>query len=394
MPVANNHSSTQPSVPYWRLSSFYFVYFAVLGTLFPYWSLYFQSRGFDPRQIGWLLGAMMACKVVAPNIWAWLADHSGRRLGIMRLGSLLACLCFAGLFLTPDFAWSLAIILSFSFFWNAVLPQQESITLGFLAHSPERYSLIRLWGSVGFIVTVVVVGGFVGEGQIALMPLFGFAFLVLVVTTSLTIPGSKPQPNAQSEQGVWAILCRWPVIVFLLGGLLMQMGHGAYYGFFSIHLQDLGYSELAIGLIWAVGVVAEILLFLLMQHLLPRFGVKPILLASLLLAVLRWLLIGYWADQLFWLLVAQSLHAFTFGTFHSAAIEGIRRMFGRTHQSKGQALYSATSFGLGGAIGSVTAGQIWHLGAGFTYTLSALASLAGFVVVAAWYKEKAWSQCS
>ena len=373
-------------MPYWRLSSFYFWYFAFLGALYPYWSLYFQWLGLTAGDIGLLMGAMMASKVIAPNIWAWVADRSGRRLTVMRLGSLLALVLFCGLFVSEHFYGLLLVITGFSFFWNAVLPQQEAITLSFLAARPERYSLVRLWGSMGFIVTVVLAGALLKGENIAALPLLGALLLALIWLSSLTIPEARPIARRAAANGFWRLLGRKPVVAFLVGGLLMQVGHGAYYSFFSIHLQGLGYSEFAIGLIWALGVVAEVLVFLLMHSLLPRFGVKFLLLASLLLAAIRWLLIGHFADHLWWLLVAQSFHAFTFGTFHSAAIEGVRRTFSREHQSKGQALYSATSFGLGGAVGSIAAGQLWGLGAALTFDMAALVSVAGLLVIAFWYR--------
>ncbi|MCV6604135.1 MAG: MFS transporter [Porticoccaceae bacterium] len=377
----------KPSVPYWRLSSFYFFYFAILGVLAPYWPLYFQWLGYSAEQIGWLLGSVTACKVVAPNLWAWLADRSGKRLMVLRLGSLLALLFFSGLLLELSFLSMMAVLVLYSFFWNAILPQQEAITLGFLGGQPERYSLIRLWGSVGFIVLVLAAGVLLGDENIVLLPTITLGLLVLTFASSLTIPDSQALWRKRASKGFWQRVLHRPVVAFLLGGLMMQLGHGAYYGFFSIHLQALGYSEFTIGWLWALGVVAEVLLFLFMHHLLPRFGVKWLLLASLLLAIIRWLLIGHLADHLGWLLLAQLFHAFTFGTFHAAAVEAVRRLFGNDHQSKAQALYTALSFGLGGALGSIIAGQVWHLGAAFTFDLAAGVSLLGLLIIAFWYRE-------
>ncbi|MGS2724459.1 MFS transporter [Porticoccus sp. GXU_MW_L64] len=377
----------KPPVPYWRLSSFYFFYFAILGVLAPYWPLYFQWLGFSPEQIGWLLGTVTACKVVAPNLWAWLADRSGKRVLVMRVGCLLATVFFAGHFLELGFYPLMAILFAYSFFWNAILPQQEAITLGFLGAQPERYSLIRLWGSVGFIVLVLAAGALLGDENILHLPTIAMVLLLLTMMSSLVIP-SKDKPRSKViNKGFWSLVLKKTSVAFLLGGLLMQLGHGAYYGFFSIHLQHLGYSELTIGWLWALGVIAEVLLFLLMHRLLPRFGVKGLLLASLLIAAVRWLLIGHLAHQMVWLLLSQVFHAFTFGVFHAAAVEGVRRLFGSAHQSKAQALYTAVSFGLGGAVGSIVAGQVWHLGADFTFNLAALVSLFGLVVIAAWYRE-------
>ena len=130
----------------------------------------------------------------------------------------------------------------------------------------------------------------------------------------------------------------------------MQLAHGPYYTFFSIHLEALGYSRSFIGLMWALGVVAEILLFLVMARLLERFSLRQVLLASFLIAALRWLLLGQLADHLGVLLIAQLMHAATFGSFHAAAIHFVQRSFGHRQQGQGQALYASLS-GIGGALG-------------------------------------------
>ena len=134
---------THETVPYWRLSAFYFCFFGLLGALFPYWSLYLQSLGYTATEIGFLLAIPMATKVIAPNIWAWIADYTGERLAIIRLGALLACLCFAGIFIDQGFLAITLVMTGYSFFWNAVLPQQEVVTTSFLHQRPENYSRIR-----------------------------------------------------------------------------------------------------------------------------------------------------------------------------------------------------------------------------------------------------------
>ena len=78
------------TVPYWRLSAFYLFYYATLGAFIPYWTLYLAGEGYVPAAIGQLMALMMMTRIVAPNVWAWLADHTGRRMRIVQLGSLAA----------------------------------------------------------------------------------------------------------------------------------------------------------------------------------------------------------------------------------------------------------------------------------------------------------------
>ena len=95
---------------YWRLSGFYLFYFASLGALVPFWSLYLKSLDFSMTQIGQLIAILMATKIVAPNLWGWIADHTGHRMQIVRIASLLATVAFAGVFLGSSFWW-LALVL-------------------------------------------------------------------------------------------------------------------------------------------------------------------------------------------------------------------------------------------------------------------------------------------
>ena len=128
------------------------------------------------------------------------------------------------------------------------------------------------------------------------------------------------------------------MIAFFVVCFLLQAGHGAYYAFYSIYMEATGYSKTLIGQLWALGVIAEVMVFILMHRLLQRYGARQVLMASLLLAVLRWLVIGYFPEELPLILLAQILHAATFGTFHASAIHLVHHYFTGRHQGRGQAL--------------------------------------------------------
>ncbi|HEX2796592.1 MAG TPA: MFS transporter, partial [Immundisolibacter sp.] len=163
---------------------------------------------------------------------------------------------------------------------------------------------------------------------------------------------------------------------FLAAAFLMQASHGPYYGFFSILLEDQGYTRSMVGALWALGVVAEVGVFLALARLLPRIGASRVFMASLLLAALRWLLIGHGAGSLAWLLPAQILHAATLGAFHVAALAQVQRFFPGALQGRGQALYSGLCMGGGGALGGVVSGFLWDsAGAARVYELAALTAL-------------------
>lgn len=373
------------STPYWRLSSFYFFYFATLGALLPYWSLYLQNRGFDAVEIGGLMALVAATKILAPYIWGWIADHSGRRLLMIQLASFVSVVCFAGVFVPGHFFWMALVMFCFSFFWNAGLPQFEVTTLSFLGDEPQRYSVIRLWGSIGFIVAVVSLGSLLDHWGIGLLPVILLGLYVFIWLSTLCVPQNEGmRRHTVAGLSILQVLRQPVVVVTLLASFLMQFGFGPYYTFFSIHLEAHGYSKSLVGVFWAVGVIAEIIVFLLMSRLLPAVGAKRLLMLCFAFAALRWWLIGFFVAYPAVLIFAQSLHAFTFGVFHAVMIHLIHRLFPGRYQGRGQALYSSLSFGAGGALGAWLSGYAWNAhGAAAVFTISAAASLLGLVMVAA-----------
>ncbi|MGD1982621.1 MAG: MFS transporter [Chromatiaceae bacterium] len=370
-------------MPYWRLSGFYFFYFALLGALVPYWGLFLQNRGFDAVAIGELMAILMATKIIAPNLWGWLGDHLGHRMRIVRLASLVSIAVFLGMYWAEGF-WAIALVMTlYSFFWNASLPQFEVVTFTYLKEKVARYARIRVWGSIGFIVTVVVLGMLVDwQGPEIVLPAV-LAIFVTIWLSSLLVRDPAPEPHSVDQPSLAAVLKRPAIVGFFVAVFLMQASHGPYYAFYSIFMKDQGYDETLIGQLWALGVLAEVGLFIVMHRLLERFGGRRVLVASLVLAALRWLMIGFGADSLLMLLIAQLLHAATFGTFHAAGIHLVHHYFRGRHQGRGQALYSSVSFGAGGAAGSLAAGYAWEgLGASLTFAIASALALAG--AFAAW----------
>jgi len=379
--------SVTAATPYWRLSGFYLCYFASLGALIPFWGLYLQDLGHDAAAIGELMALLLATRIIAPNLWAWLADRQGQRIRIVRVCSFAAMVCFTGVFVSGSYAWLALVMVAFSFFWNASLPQFEALTLSHLATDSHRYGLVRVWGSVGFIVSVLALGVLFDQVGRGWLPWVVVVVFVLVWGVSLSVPDAgAPVTNAERTP-LLQVLARPEVAALFAACLLMQASHGPYYAFFSIHLDNAGYGQQLIGALWALGVVAEIGIFLVAAPLLRRFSPRTLLVVSLLLTALRWLLVGGLVDQIGWLLVAQLLHAASFGIYHAAAIQLVHRYFPAPHQGRGQALYSSLSFGAGGALGSLLGGYAWiSLGATATFVLASALALAGAAVCWRWLR--------
>lgn len=363
-------------MPYWRLSGFYFFYFASLGALIPYWGLYLKSLGFSAAAIGIMMATIMATKIISPNIWGWVADHTGKRMAIVRLGGLLSFLAFAGIFISQEYWWLIIVMMLFSFFWNATLPQFEATTFSHLGEHTHRYSSVRLWGSIGFIAAVWIIGQQLEGTKISYLPFVLMGLFVSIWLSSLVVPNESAVQVHHDHEPLKKVLKRPEVMGLLAICFFMQMGHGPYYTFYSIYMQDYGYSLSFIGFLWALGVIAEVIIFMVMHKLVPRFGLKKLLISSLLLAACRWLLIAFFPVNMPLMIFAQVLHAASFGVYHAVAIQLVHNYFVGKHQGKGQALYSSVSFGAGGAIGSLYAGYTWEsLGTTYTFIIATVISL-------------------
>lgn len=371
------------ALPYWRLSGFYFFYFALLGGTAPFLALYFDHLGFSPARIGELIAIPMLMRCLAPNLWGWLGDHTGQRLLIVRFGALCTLVCFAGIFFSQSYAWLALIMATHAFFWHAVLPQFEVITLAHLREQVARYSQIRLWGSIGFIVAVVGLGLLFEWLSLDAYPAALLVIMAGIVVSSFWVPNAQPvlRPSTLESEGFVRQLRRPGILAFYVCVGLMQLSNGPYYTFLTLHLEGVGYSRGAIGLFWALGVVAEILLFLVMARLLQRYSLRAVLLASFLITAVRWLLLGSLPQYLPVLLLAQCMHAATFGAFHAACIHFVQRSFADRQQGQAQALYVSLA-GIGGALGALYAGYSWKgLGPAWTFAIASLvALLAAFII--------------
>jgi len=376
-------------MPYWRLSSFYFFYFAALGVLVPFWGLYLRDRGVSQLAVGELIAILMATKILAPILWGWIADHVGVRLPIVRLASLLSLLAFSGIFVVHGF-WGIALVtILFSFFWHAPLPQIEAATFDHLGPRLHRYATVRLWGSIGFILAVLGLGTWIDRTGTHIVPQLILLCFTGIWLSSLTIPDPRQSSTESVSESLVSRLKTPEIAAFLTTCFLMQVSHGAFYTFYSIYLMEAGYSGTSIGILWAWGAILEILVFWRMHRLLEHFGARRVLSISLGLAVVRWLLTGGFVDYPWLQLCAQTLHAATFGAFHATAIHLVHHYFSGCTQGRGQALYSSLSFGAGVAVGSLLSGMLWsEAGGSFVFTLSALVAGLGWLVVWRWVDKE------
>jgi len=336
----------------------------------PYWSLFLQHRGFSAPEIGQLMAIFLLTKLIAPNIWASIADsmtaRKGSSLGILKLASFVT-FCLYCLMAVVDSFWATALVMfSFCVFWNASLPQIEAATLNHLNDKRDQYGRVRLWGSVGFIVMVQSLGLVMDyTGPEAILPAGGIALLSVFFASFLmrdkSIQASNRPLQERAEDVVKLTTLLNKNVIFLLTlCVFMQMSHAPWHTFYSIYLEGYGYSKSSIGALWSVGVVFEIFVFIIGYRLLQRYRLSSLLTFTFLIAAVRWVFLAGFPESVLVMLVTQIMHSITYGLYHSVMIKLIDRLFQGRYQIRGQALYSSITFGVGGAVGSFFSGYIWE----------------------------------
>jgi PPP family 3-phenylpropionic acid transporter len=359
------------------LATFYFLYFCALGAFMPYWGPWLHAQGQDPLAIGILTAAVQFSKVLAPNLWGWLAHFWGSRR-IVPWAMLIAAASFFTLWLAHgDFLALLLITLTFSFFWAATLPLVDATTMDWAQRRGTAYGRIRLWGSLGFIALSLAMGGLIARwGMAAFLP--GIViFLVGAWWASRYLPYSALPVADTPRPRLSAALRHVSLWFFLLAGLLEQASHGAYYAFYSIYAEQHGLGSAAVGMLWGFAVLCEVAFFWWGDRFIRRWGVPLVFTGAFILTALRWGVIAWWPG-LIWIILVQTLHAASYGAFHLAAIHWLADRFPGVLRGRGMALYASIVYGLGGGLGALGAGWTWaHWGGRGTFSAAALLALLG-----------------
>lgn len=366
-----------------RLAAYYFAYFCYLGAYAPYFSLYLAGAGFTPAEIASILALPQFARIFAPILWGWLSDATGSRRGVVALSSGLTAAAYGLLFFATGFTQTALVVALVGTCSAAVLSIVDALTFSVLGPNTHRYGPIRLWGSVGFILAVLATGAMLDVVPVArlLWVVSGLSALTFIVSFYLPVHAVE---RVQAARGsLRLILTRPDVLAFFAACTCMTIAHGALYVFYSLYLVQHGYSKAMVGMLWTLGVLAEIIVFLAMPVLMRRFSLRAILLASFLAAGVRFIAIGWGVESLVVLSLAQLLHAASFGSFHASSIALVHRLFAGPLQVRGQALYMSVAYGFGGMAGTLLAGAAWEsLGAAMTFGVSALFGCAGAAIIA------------
>ena len=349
-----------PSVR-WAFGSFFFLYFAYVGLVSPYASLFFLDRGFSVIEIAVLMSMLQITRIVGPFSWGWLSDYLSNRIGIIRFCACLAAVTFLSIFFLNNYIAFFIWMFVLHTILSSLMPLGESATVHALFKDnsfDKRYGRLRLWGSIGFIAMVLFAGELFQRKGIELYPIVGAVILTCLALVTFRLHEPKMERRKMVKGELLIVLLNPDVRWFLLSGFFMIFAHAALYVFYSLYLADLGYDKFQIGLFWALGVAAEVIFFYFQSKVLSRLDPEIVLQIAFGMGVFRFILMAFF--PLTWVLIlAQLMHAGTFGAHHSAATKLLQRWFTGPLQARGQALMATVSYGLGGTLGGLLAGWLW-----------------------------------
>lgn len=373
-----------------NFSVFLFTHYAQAGTFITYASLFFAQRGMTVPQIGILMSLVQVMRIFGPNLWGWVADHTRRRVLVFRATVAGACLAFTGMFFGDSFFQFVIIMVLFNLFTSAVTPLSEALMLAHMRGELTHYGRIRLWGSIGFIVAVMVASYGLQWLGVEAFPWIVSGMMLTALGASLRISEAPPQAVSAPAPPLRGVLAKPEVIAFFVSSALMVAAHTSLYVFYSLYLERAGYSKPVIGAMWSLGVLAEIVFFYFQASFLKRATARSLILLAFGVAIFRFGVIGAGGAFLALLVAAQLLHAVTFAAHHAAVLAGMQRWFAGPLQARGQALYISTAYGVGATSGGLFMSLCWdRLGPSAVYYAAAVLSMLG--MGAAWLSFK-WQE--
>jgi PPP family 3-phenylpropionic acid transporter len=342
-------------------------YFAAIGGFNPYAPLWYKELGLSVFAIAMLVSLQSWTRLFAPYAWGALADRTGRRVAIIRWAALASFIAAIGFLLPPE-PWLLGLAVFLMFSFNAaIVPMTETVVAARLTTADggmdaRRYGRVRVWGSVGFLASVVLAGWWYQWLGLRAFAATTLVLLGLVLLAAWRMPaGRETAPAHEAHDAgppIGTVLRRPEVRWFFAGLFLTVLAHAALYAFFSLYLDELGYGKQLVGLLWAVSVVVEIAWFAFQGRLLESGSLHRWLLAAALLTALRFALTAAFGASLAVLVLAQCLHAVTFAVQHTACIALVTRYFPGGLRGRGQALYSVLGYGLSGVLGGLGGGWL------------------------------------
>jgi MFS transporter, PPP family, 3-phenylpropionic acid transporter len=347
-------------LPYAALSA---SYFAHIGFFNPYLPLWLKDLGYGIFAISVFTSVQAATRLFAPYGWGWLSDHTGERVKLLRYGACVAFIASLGLWGNFGNVWLGAMLLIMFTHTSGMMPMSEAAMAHLVSQGgsfdAKRYGRVRLFGSLGFLVTVVLAGTWFENFGMKDFPAWTVITILAVAISAWLLPDMKEPVSEHGRKiNIWPILRQAPVQWFFAALFFHILSHIGIYVFFSLYLDSLGYSKATIGILWAVSVVVEIFWFYNQSRWLPKLSLQAWLMVCAAVMVLRMGITASSASIFALLVFAQMLHACTFATHHTVCITLLSNHFPGQLRGRGQALYTVVGYGFPGVLGGLAGGLI------------------------------------
>ncbi|MCV0438109.1 MAG: MFS transporter [Hydrogenophaga sp.] len=372
-------------------------YFAHIGFFNPYLPLWLKELGFGLIAISVLTSVQSATRLFAPYLWGSLSDRTGERVRLLRYGATAALLLSLGLWFDAGGVVLFVVLLLMFSHTSGMMPMSEAALAHLVsrdgAFDAKRYGRVRLWGSLGFLVTVVAAGFWFERFGMLHFPAWTLGTLAAVALSTWLLPDVRePAHTSERPQPVGPVLRQPPVRWFFAAVFFHVLAHIFIYIFFSLYLDSLGYSKTVIGLLWALSVVIEIGWFFTQGRWLPLLSLPGWLVLAAALMALRMGLTAGLPLVLPVLLLAQALHAITFAAHHTVCIALLSQHFPGRLRGRGQALYAVVGYGLPGLVGGLTGGLLSSaLGLASVFWLSSACAVVACLCA---LRARAWQRAS
>ena len=381
-----------------RVALFYAALFLIYGVHVPYLPVWLDWRGLTPGQIGVVMAAPFFVRLFVTPSLALLADHQGSHRRTIALLALLVTGAALALTAVDGFLAILLLCVAFVVATHTIMPLTETIAVRGVRTAGLDYGRMRLWGSATFIAAGFAGGALIdglGAG-VGIWLIVAGALATVAAAPLLPQPVAAPalaaNPEAEPSRPRLAEAARLAgAPVFLLFLLAVGAVHGSlatFYTFGALHWRGQGISAAWIGVLWAIGVAAEILLFAFSNALLRRLGPAALLMTGAAAGVVRWAIMAA-EPPLAVLVPVQLLHGLTYGATHLGAIHFISRAVPERAAGTAQALYATVAAGLAFGLATIAAGHLYAAFGGQSYLVMAVLAAAG--LAAAVGVRRGWS---
>ncbi len=370
-----------------RVSALFASSFVTLGIQLPFFPVLLAHRGLSETEIAIVVAIPMMLRVTTASALGAFADRVGDRRRVLTIYAGLALLGCLALGPAQGF-WPLAAATAaMALFWNGMLPVTDALATSVARRGEGVYGRMRLWGSVAFVVGNLLAGALVGgQGGGIVYPLLLSGFVLQLAFTPLAPSEPAATVRRAERPSMWAgmaeVLRDRRLMVILGGAALVQSSHAMLYGFASLYWTAIGFSGGEIGVLWAVGVIGEVLLFAAAERAIGRIGARGLLIIGGLGAVARWCLFPVLGGSGIAWTVLQLTHAASFAATHLGTMHVITHAVGDGRAATAQGMMVTLS-GLGMALATLASGRLYaaYGGAGFL-GMAVVAGLGTLVLVA------------